>query len=170
VYNLHDNFTECHIWATVSSLKFSSIWIRTRTVRENAEVLVEVAILRVSRKWYFITVERLMFGRSKIDTLNGKTFLCGCHYTQNVFEHHPVPYPTAKQPERQSNHLPSSAHVTNTFGCPASSFNIVIRPRTGWPKFDSGRGWELNLFAAASRQALGPTQPPIQCLPDSLLS
>jgi len=41
--------------------------------------------------------------------------------------------------------------------------------RTGRPGFNSRQGqrWNFFLFAATSRPALGPTQPPIQWVPDS---
>jgi len=37
--------------------------------------------------------------------------------------------------------------------------------RAGRPGFDSRQGLGLFLWDTASRQALGPTQPPIQCVP-----
>jgi hypothetical protein len=36
---------------------------------------------------------------------------------------------------------------------------------TGWMKFDSRREQGIFLFDTVSRQALGPTQPPVQCVP-----
>jgi hypothetical protein len=49
-----------------------------------------------------------------------------------------------------------------------SSVSIVTRLRTGRPKFDSRKRQGLFLLAAASRPDLGPTQPPIQWIPEAL--
>jgi hypothetical protein len=46
-----------------------------------------------------------------------------------------------------------------------SSVIIVTKLRAWWPGFNYRRGQEIFLFVAASRPALGPTNPPIQCIP-----
>jgi hypothetical protein len=53
--------------------------------------------------------------------------------------------------------------------CYPSNTMIVVRA-TGWTVgvLDSRRGLEIFLFTTASRTALGPTQPPIQWVPEAL--
>jgi hypothetical protein len=42
---------------------------------------------------------------------------------------------------------------------------MVIKIRAGRPRFGCRQGQEVFLFPTASRPALEPTQPPIQCVP-----
>jgi hypothetical protein len=49
-----------------------------------------------------------------------------------------------------------------------SSVGIATRLRAGRSGFDSRRGVRIFLFTTASITALGPTQPPIRCVPGAL--
>jgi hypothetical protein len=64
---------------------------------------------------------------------------------------------------------PSDTGSTYSWAVIAQS---VQRWATGWMigvlGFDSQRGLGIFLFTTASRTALGPTQPPIQCIPGAL--
>jgi hypothetical protein len=64
--------------------------------------------------------------------------------------------------------LSSQFNDLNIQGSRESSGSVVTRLRDRRLGFDSRQGQGIFLFAAASRRALGPTQPPMQLVPEAL--
>jgi hypothetical protein len=67
----------------------------------------------------------------------------------------------------QKNGLCICIHFNFSKGC-SSSDSVVIKLWTGHLEFDSWQGLGFFLLATVSRLAVGPTQPPIQWVPEVL--